>query len=143
MGEIEYGEIFLKNDKALDERILAKRYRWEGGPYILIDPEAVRALGADVTGKLGNDIQIGPFKLTWMATYHDRDTEGMRDLYHRNDKGWTFRSLWWRVRQWCRLFKSRFILMCVVWGCGFTPIYSIPEWSDLYAVTRIKRVFNR
>lgn len=119
-------------------------YQWEPGQWehgrddmAALSDRFLRGVGIQKVSK-GDVIALGSLRLRVVDyDFSCRSYTVMLD-------GW--RAVLWRyltpLLYWLEMVKSRTILTACVWGLGSCDTYSIPQWSNIYAIKAIVKWRN-
>lgn len=126
----EFGEIMVAVDQGWVDLAVGATYRWEGGPFLLIDDELL-----DELPTTDDYILIGPYKVEYVQNFV---TMAGRHLFVRVRDPWHW--FWWHLRRRLRLLKARTIQTLVVWRLAWIPYGMEPQWTNIFLLRRFLSV---
>jgi len=131
---MDFGQLYIRQEKAIDGRLESYSYRWEGGPYLYVDQAFTETMSYGQARFKKDRLIAGPFRLRLLASKLD-EAEPF-SVYKRDDRLWSIRVWFWKASKLLRILKSRIILSAAIWRLAWVPLNRLPRWHDVFLIQK-------
>ena len=129
------GFIIVNHEYDLRGNLVRRDYEWEGDTITSIDINFI-----DGEPKPGNVIEIGPYLVKIM----EWEIWSNNVKVIRIDKSfWWLRYFWHRYNRSFDLAYRRFIITLAVWNLAVYDPATIPDWTDIKLIKRLRGKLDR